>query len=476
MSLNFDKNFKNLIARLVQTNQNDDTRRRQELILNILLLSSIFFLVLINLIRFFDFLEQAKDRGLPLIFTLLILLLFIGIYYLSRRGHLKAAACLFILAYTLPTFYFAYNWGADLPAALLLAVLIIIIAGVLVGSRLAAALTLFIAGAFLGLTYLQENKLINFNPYWREESNEVADMLAYVIILGVISIIAWLYAREIEKSLARARRSEAALKDERDQLEIKVIARTKEIRDLEMEKITQLYRLAEFGRLSSGIFHDLINPLTAVALNLEELKKLKAAGETTNYLDQAFKATRKMENFIISIKKQIQGDKSRRYFSITEEILETEQILNYKIQKAQIEIKNQLTPDLKLYGDPLKFNQVIANLLSNAADACQENTSADSKIIIISASKLEQEIIIKIQDNGPGIKPENENKIWQAFFSTKGDSGGLGIGLASSKNIIEKDFNGQISAKSTPGEGTIFSLVLPGVTAETYETKNSTKD
>lgn len=450
------------IARIIRPRAKEENRNRQEFILNILLLSSIIFLSLINIIRIIDVVNNPHDRGLPLIFTLLILVFFLGLYYLSRRGHLKLSAVLLILVYSLPTLYFAYHWGTDLPAVLLLAVLIIIMSGILIGSYLAFINTLVISGCLLFFTYLQQNKIINVSSYWRLEANETGDMISYIIILSIISLVAWLYAHEIEKSLKRARLSETALKIERDLLEVKVIERTKQIRSLEMEKITQLYRLAEFGRLSSGIFHDLINPLTAVALNLEELKKTSPGNNSNNFLEQAFKATRRMENFIISIKKQIQGNNIKKYFILSDEIEETRQILNYKIQKAQVELNINIPKNLSIYGDPLKFSQVIANLLSNAVEACEENPASRAKKIYVKAWRENKQTIIKVSDNGIGIKPELRDKIWETFFSTKNNaSSGLGIGLASTKNIIEKDFFGTITTDNSCENGTAFKIVIP---------------
>jgi len=454
-------NLKRFLDAIIQAKSDNENQRRQTLILNILLLSSIILLIGINFIRILDIIQSGSDRGLPLGVTIAILLFFIGLLYLSNLGRARLATYLFISAYCLPTFYFAYRWGTDLPAVLLLSVLVIIMSGVLVSAKFAWISTGAISIILFTLTNLQLKGLILVNSYWRSEKHEKEDMIAYIIIFGVIAAVAWLYAREIEKSLKRARSSEHDLRMERDSLEIKVQERTKQIRELEMEKITQLYRLAEFGRLSSGIFHDLINPLTAVSLSLEKIKNDPEFQVTNNHLEQAFRATSRMENFIQSLKKQILGTKSKRYFLVTTEIKETLQILNHKLTKAQISLDLVAPDEIQLYGDPLKFSQIIANLISNAAEAClATNDKSRNKIKLISSEK-EGWIKIEISDNGTGIKPEHKEEIWKAFFSTKqGDDCGLGIGLASVKNIIEKDFSGKIDFTSSP-QGTRFILEFP---------------
>jgi two-component system C4-dicarboxylate transport sensor histidine kinase DctB len=297
--------------------------------------------------------------------------------------------------------------------------------------------------------------------YWRNEKNEIADMIAYAILLIIIATIVWLFLREIEHSLNRARYSEALLRAERDSLEIKVETRTQELLVLEAEKMEQLYRLAEFGRLSSGIFHDLINPLTAVALNLEQIKT-----ETDNkivsaksYLSQALLATNKMEGLISSIKKQIARENSISFFSLNKEIEQTIQILSYKIRRSQVNLNFKADKEIILEGDALKFSQIITNLLANAIEACEET---EIKNINLNLDKLPSEITITVSDSGGGIAPENLTKIFTPFFSTKKTSGrGLGIGLAITKDIIEKNFLGNINVTSKINQGSTFIINLP---------------
>lgn len=455
------KKLKESLNALLQPKIDDDKKRRRVLILNILLFSSIVFLIGINIIRIIDLIQSGGDRGLPLNITVFILLFFTGLLYLSHQGRSQLATFLFITAYCVPTFYFAYRWGADLPAVLLLSVLIIVISGVLISANFAWISTSLISIILFILTYLQFKGVISINSYWRDEQHEIGDMISYIIIFGVIAAVAWLYAKEIEKSLKRAHLSERALREERDSLEIKVEERTKQIRELEIEKITQLYRLAEFGRLSSGIFHDLINPLTAVSLSLEQIKNDPNFKSANNHLEQAFCATSKMENFISSLKKQILGTKSKRYFLVAKEIEETLQILNYKLNKARTSLNINISNEIQLYGDPLKFSQIIANLISNAIEACLATEDETRNNIELVAKEEKEKIKIIISDTGIGIEPINKNKIWQTFFSTKkGHDCGLGIGLASVKNIIEKDFSGNIDFISN-SQGTSFYLEFP---------------
>lgn len=457
--------LKSLWRKLISPRSLDEDGRNRELILNfLLLLSSAGFMVL-NLIRLIDFISLGnKDRGLPMIATLLIMLLFLGLLWLSKKGFAKTAAWLLIAVYSLPMFYCYIFWGADLPAALLLTVLIITLCGILIGARWVLISTAVINLFLIVLTYWQEKGFIKLNSYWRLEKHELGDAVAYAVLFMFIASVAWLFCRGIKQALNRARKSEAELKQERDSLEIKVLARTNELRQLEAEKINQLYRLAELGRLSTGIFHDLLNPLTAISLNLEQVRveedpKIDSA---KSYLSQAILATRKMEGLIASVKKQIQRESNISSFSLNKEIEQTLEILAYQARRAKVKVDFSSDEEIQLTGDAVKFGQIITNLLANAIEACEGDEGKEVKIELHREGGDQEKAILKVTDNGCGIAPENLARIFFPFFSTKKESGrGLGIGLSSTKNLIENDFGGRITVKSEIGRGTEFSLSFP---------------
>ncbi len=441
--------------------QIDEDKKRKELILNILLLFSIGGLFILNIIRIIDHILYSERKGLPLFVTVVAFFFFIFLFWLSRKTWIKTSSTLLIITFALPMFYSLFNWGADLPAGLLLAVLVIILSGILLGTRFVFISTLIISIILIFINEAQGYGIITVKSYWRHIPAQIGDVVANIVLLTIISAVAWLFTKEINKSLKRAHLSEKLLREERDSLEIKVEARTQELLALEAEKVKQLYRLAEFGRLSSGIFHDLINPLTAVSLNLEQIKietdsKILSA---KTYLSQALLATNKMEGLISSIKKQISRESLIQIFSLNQEIEQTIQILSYKARRAQVEIKFINEGDFKICGDALKFSQVIINILANAIETCEGSAK---KIVIINLINTNDNIKIKISDSGTGISEENIKKIFLPFFSTKKSNGrGLGIGLATTKDIIEKDFQGEILVTSIINQGSTFLINIP---------------
>ena len=447
---------------------------RQESILNALLAFSISGFSILNITLAIEALIKVKSDWL-IIYTFLSLLFFIILLLLSRQGKTKTAVWLLIAAYSVPMFYSFTLWGANQPAALLLAVLIIALSGILIGADSVLISALIISGSLIILTNLQANNIIITSRHWRFERHELSEAITYTVLLAIIALIAWLSARGTQETLRRARHSEAQLKRERDLLEITVRERTEQLRHSETEKLNQLYRLAEFGRLSAGIFHDLVNPLTAISLNLEQISEYDCPQlNTQSFLSQALLAAHKMEGLVASIKKQIQLESSPSTFTINDEIEQIIQIFSYKARQATVNINFSAEEKINLYGDPIKFSQIISNLLANAIEASSDGpamTAADNqeevliqiqKEINIKLSRQDNMVLIFVSDRGAGIQPEHLAQIFEPFFSTKREAGqGLGLGLSSTKNITEKYFAGEITVRSRLGQGSEFAVSLP---------------
>jgi signal transduction histidine kinase len=384
----------------------------------------------------------------------------------TGKNKTKNVSWLLIIICLLPIFCCPLLWGINSHATLLLAIFIITLSGVLIGGRKALIGATIVNGSLIVIIYLWGNITISTHGYWQGKSYEFSSIAAHIIMILAIFYIFWLAGLEIKRTLKWAQQKEATLQRERDLLEIKIIERTEQLHRAEAEKINQLYRLAEFGRLSSGIFHDLVNPLTAVSLNLEQIKggAENKVSDAKSYLSQALLATKKMEGLITSIKKQIQQEDNKIEFSLNTEISQVIQILSYKARQANTRIIFSAATKVVLYGEAIKFGQIIINLLANAIEAGENSGTGNGpeKVITINLETFENNIILTVSDQGVGIASENIDKIFEPFFSTKKENDrGLGIGLASTKNIVEKNFGGTITVKSRLNHGTIFTVLLP---------------
>lgn len=449
----------------IEPKSQGEDRRRRELILNILLFSTLVMLGVATLAKlFFDGVTGQPAPGTLSFFQLLIIdLFFVAIFIFSRKGYARIVSYIFVLLYFALATDMVYMWGVEAQSPLIFYILVIFLSGVMIGSFFAFVITLFSSLSLYVFYYLQSRQLIFPDTGWKAPW-QWKEVIVVTVIFGIIALVSWLSNRETERSLRRAKKSEAALKKERDLLEIRVQERTEELKKAQLEKISQMHRFAEFGRLSSGFFHDLLNPLTIMSLNMERVKdeQIKEVGETKIYLSKAIAATKRLEDFIMTARKQIQQQETCKVFSVNSEIKNVIDILSYKAKKARVEIDYHPQAEIELFGDSVKFSQVITNLVANAIDAYASfDKSVNKSLPVKISSYLENDFVfIEVEDFGEGIEEKNIEKIFEPFFSTKENSG-LGIGLSFSKDIIEKNFQGKISVESWLGQGTKFILELP---------------
>lgn len=455
--------------KLILPKTTNEDKRRQELVLNIILVAIIFLFTFAN----FSIAEKLifsgpdfdKSEVVPLWLSLSALSFFCFLFFLSKKGHARLSSFILIGLLYSTVLSLNINWGIELVAAILFSVLIIVISGILINARFAFISAVIISFGNITLEILREKNLAHPHLGWKTDVFDKDDVIVLSIIFLIIATLSWLSNREIDKSLKRARKSETALRQERDLLEIKVEERTKELKDLQLRELSQFHRLAEFGKLSAGLFHELANPLTALNLNIEQINKdCKENSSWTIFgdnLDKATKATKKIGCFISSIKKQVATQDENILFSLNKEIEEAIDIMAFKARQAKTQLNFFANEELFLTNNPLKFHQIVANLISNAIDSYKGITENKNKEIEIRLRRKKDKIIFNISDRGCGIEEEIKEKIFEAFFTTKDFNHGTGLGLAIIKNLVEKEFKGKIYALKRKHGGTSFVITLP---------------
>jgi len=482
------KRLTSFLYRLIEPRSKTDDLRRRELIFNIILSALIVLLIFANVATVSESIVIGSlYRGLSPLITLAILFIFLSFFFLSRKGYFNLSSYFLIGIFFGLASYMSYKWGVDLVASLLFYVLAIVMTGILLSKRFIFITSLAVGSMLIITAYLQATNRIVANRYWTSQTWSIAETSAAVIIFLVIAIITWLSNREIERSIFKLRKSEAELKEERDSLEVKVEQRTAELKEVQAEKMTQLYRFAEFGRISSGLFHDLINPLNAVSLNLGKVDDTgntannTSIQETKQYLSNAVHAAKKLEDLVVAVRKQLAREETRTLFIIDEEVRHVIDVLSHKARKANVELRFvpseaavAVDGNIKIFGDAIKFNQVVLNLVANGIDACIEviSKTPSSRWVQVSLTEEPEAIVMLVEDNGIGILDHHMDKIFEPFFTTKTNGQGIGIGLSMAKRIVEKDFGGLLTAKSNSGSGALFRATFPlGKQVHEYATK-----
>ncbi len=432
----------------------EDNRPRRTYILNIVLISTITLLFVASLyVLHLSTTLGFDEPGTSFDHIVLVLLYFIFLYVLHKRGHLYTASTLLVASYYLITTYSATKWGVSLPANLLSYSLVITISSILIGNLFGLLITTIIFATIVKMGI--HESAIQMIYHWKSEPVTILDTIFYAFMLSAIMTVSWLSNRETEASLKRARASEKALQHERDLLELKVVERT-----------AQLSHFAEFGKLSSGLFHDLVNPLFSISLNLSQVENSlhPELQEIKDHLKRSLGASSKMERYLSAIKSQIKVNELKEHFCLNTVIEDSILLLNYKAKAAGVDITLATIEPFCIFHNPLQFQHIVTNLISNAIDAhttssLTTSTQSTQKWVRVGLTHTDTHITLTVEDNGPGIPDDVLPQIFSPFFTTK-QQGGIGIGLATTKHVVESGFQGTLSV-STSTSGTIFTMSFP---------------
>ena len=226
-------------------------------------------------------------------------------------------------------------------------------------------------------------------------------------------------------------------------------------------QIYQSDKLASLGRLAASVAHEINNPLTGVLTYSSFLLKRLENGEMKQDLEVIVRETKRCRDIVkglLDFARQTPSNKA--YTRINDVIIQTLGILKNQLNIKHISVKKELGTQLQeIRIDANQIQQALMNLLVNAIDAIGKKGGE----ITIKTEQTEidgtQYIKIDIADSGCGIPNESLTKIFEPFYSTKGQKG-TGLGLAMVWGVVEKH-NGQISVASEVGKGTTFTLHLP---------------
>jgi len=401
------------------------------------------------------------DNFLPV--TVLIIFWICHIFVL--KGHFKIPSFLIIMLLTLVSYHLGYRWGTMVPQSWILLAFTIVIGGILISSNFSFLLVFIHGVVLIGITIFQNNGNIKYQSW--DQTPMLGSVLTAILTFLIIAIVSWISNREIEKSLERARQSDKALRKERDNLEIEVERRTKELKKAQLEKIINLYRFADFGRLTAGLFHDISNPLTQVSLNLDNIEQQARSKLFPNYkkinpiIKRAIDGTKQMESLVLSVRNQIQQQETKSVYHPSDEIKTSLDNLQYKADSHQVSFILKSDKQIATFGNPIRFFQLVSNLVSNAIDSYYEVKRKENRKIIINLKKDGKYIVLTVQDFGSGINPKIINKIFNPLFTTKGSDKGTGVGLYISRDIVEKELLGSIKVKSKVNQGTTFFIKFP---------------
>ncbi len=289
-----------------------------------------------------------------------------------------------------------------------------------------------------------------------------------VLLLGLFMRLR--HKRRKERILYETKAQEA-LRDAHDQLEQRVQERTVELsREIEerrnteavlrrtQDELIQAAKLAVIGQMSTGISHEINQPLAAIrSYSDNALRFLQSdrKSEAEWNLTQISELTDHMAHISSQLKlfaRKTDGEVVN--VSLSNAINASCSILQPQFRKMQTELVTDLPPDTNVMANPVQLEQVLVNLFCNAMNAMEKQ---ERRCIKLTAFYCDQNLCVTIHDNGPGIKQEHLAQIFDPFFTTR--ESGLGLGLSISHRIIES-MGGSLKAANHPEGGAIFTMEL----------------
>ncbi len=225
-------------------------------------------------------------------------------------------------------------------------------------------------------------------------------------------------------------------------------------------------KMLSLGRVAAGIAHEIRNPLTGINTYLYTIEDLcdsdRLDPEDMDVIRQIVTQIQVASNKIESVIKRVMdfskpGAPKMMRTNINDSLEEAIELSSVTMRKNGIKIEKSLAPDLpQCYADPHLIEQVVLNLITNAARAMEKFNG--TKFVEIKSSARNNTLSIRVADSGPGVPIELREKIFDPFFTTKDDGSGIGLNIA---QRIVADHNGSISLDSSKWGGAEFKIELP---------------
>lgn len=305
------------------------------------------------------------------------------------------------------------------------------------------------------------NVLMDTASVHSQSRTAVAALILSLCLAGIVT------AALIQR---KARRDERLLMEiqAKAELERRVEERTSDLARVNSQlretqaDLIQAGKLAALGQMSAALSHEFNQPLAAVRNYSENTALLMARGRIAEANDNLARITRLVDR-MASLGRHLRNfarkpNEKLGPVALDGVLSDTLEIVASRLTAAGATLIADIgePPPVVLAG-PVRMQQVLVNLISNAADAVEGK--ADRRILL-TAREEEANAVIEVRDHGEGVPPAIAARIFDPFFTTKGVGKGLGLGLSISYNIV-KDFGGDLSVANHPEGGAVCRIVVP---------------
>jgi C4-dicarboxylate-specific signal transduction histidine kinase len=230
------------------------------------------------------------------------------------------------------------------------------------------------------------------------------------------------------------------------------------------QELAHLSRISILGELSGSLAHELNQPLAAILSNSQVGRKSLALPNTdftelAAILDDITADAKRAGSIIHGMRAMFRKTSPTEIESVdlNTAVHQVLHLINSEIIARHVSLDLQLAPDLPPAGASLvEIQQIIMNLMVNSLDAVK--TTNTPRLIKITSRMQDDQIVVSVHDNGPGLAPVQLENLFEPFATTK--TNGLGLGLAISRRLTER-FAGTLQGANHPEGGAIFHLTLP---------------
>lgn len=304
-------------------------------------------------------------------------------------------------------------------------------------------------------------------------------IISALLLFAVAAIASLVFARRLSRPIEHL--TEAAEKVGKGEFEVSVTSTssdeigalsrsfnqmTDELREREVKlaganaALVQSEKLAAFGQLGAGIAHEVKNPLAGILgyaqLTLRKLDEDSPFRKNLNIIETE---TRRCTDIISNLLKFARQESTEMVPTEINAVVEAAlQIVDHQLSVNNVKISKEFASDLP--SCEASANQLQQAIINFAINAQQAMGSDGGNLIVRTHSATGGEVVIEIEDDGPGIPDDVKAKIFEPFFTTKPAGQGTGLGLSVTYGII-KDHGGDIGIEDVPGGGTRFVVSLP---------------
>jgi C4-dicarboxylate-specific signal transduction histidine kinase len=235
-------------------------------------------------------------------------------------------------------------------------------------------------------------------------------------------------------------------------------------------ELAEVTRLTTMGELAASIAHEINQPLAAVVTNAQACARLLRVqpppwGDVTSAVSDIAEAGKRASDVIARIRLLLRkGLSDPLELSVNDVIRDVMALTRETTRTKRVMLDTRLTHDApRVLADRVQLQQVLINLITNAADAMSDVNDRSRTLTISSSCHDGSQVEVAVIDVGSGIDPKHRDRIFDPFFTTKAD--GMGMGLAICRGIVEA-YGGRLWATSNPDFGTTVRFALPAAATE----------